>query len=43
MPHPETPLKLRERLTLSRLRIDAQIGLKRPSPRHRWYTKQLSG
>jgi hypothetical protein len=26
MPHPETPLKLRERLPLSRLRIDAQIA-----------------
>lgn len=26
MPHPETTLKLRERLTLSRLRIDAQIA-----------------
>jgi hypothetical protein len=25
MPHPETPLKLRERLTLSRLRIEKQI------------------
>jgi hypothetical protein len=25
MPHPETHLKLRERLTLSRLRVDAQI------------------
>ena len=25
MPHPETNLKLRERLTLSRLRVDAQV------------------